>query len=123
VSYTIGWSDQDATVNTAAEAEAVLDRIATTGRRHLVHVADDTGMGGLIEMVWGDPERAMLSYADEDWDGQAVEPGMPVATKDLGYDFGAIEPDRTRLSARAARAAVAEFVATGRRPTNVSWER
>jgi hypothetical protein len=100
MTYTIGWGVEDATVSTPGEAEEVLDRIAATGRRHLVHVAHKTGTGGLIEMVWGDPERAMLSYADDDWDGQAVEPGMPLATEDLGYDYGSIEPDRTRLSAR-----------------------
>jgi hypothetical protein len=122
MTYTIGWGVEDATVSTPGEAEEVLDRIAATGRRHLVHVAHKTGTGGLIEMVWGDPERAMLSYADDDWDGQAVEPGMPLATEDLGYDYGSIEPARTRLSAKTARAAVAEFVATGQRPTCVTWE-
>jgi Immunity protein Imm1 len=64
----------------------------------------------------------MLSYADDDWDGQAVEPGLPPLTHDLDYDYGAIEPERTRLSAKMARAAVAEFVATGKRPTCVTWD-
>ncbi len=43
------------------------------------------------------------------------------ASRDLGYDYGAVEPARTRLSARTARAAVAEFVTTGKRPTCVTW--
>jgi Immunity protein Imm1 len=44
------------------------------------------------------------------------------ADRDLDYDHGSIEPDRTRLSAKTARAAVAEFVATGRRPACVTWQ-
>ncbi len=121
MSYTIGWSDQEATVSSPTEAEAVLDRIAVSGRRYLTHIAPDDG-DSLIEMVWGDPERAMLTYSDDGFSGQAVEPALPLATRDLDYDYGSIEPERTRLSAAVARAVVAEFVATGRRPTCVTWQ-
>jgi hypothetical protein len=122
VSYTIGWSDDEATVSSPAEAEAVLDRIAASGRRYLTHVAPDDGGDSLIELVWGDRERATLTYAESGFSGQAVEPSMPPATRDLDYDYGSVEPERTRLSAATARAAVSEFVATGKRPTCVIWE-
>jgi Immunity protein Imm1 len=123
MTFTIGWKDGHATVATAAEAEAALDRIVASGDGPLLlHVAPDDGGDALIQMVWGDPERAMLTYTEDEFGGRAVEPGMPLAPRDLDYDYGSIEPDRTRLSARMARAAVAEFVATGRRPTCVTWE-
>ena len=124
MTYTISWAVEDATVSTVAEAEAVLDRIAASGGCYMTYVAPDPddGNGPLIQMVWGDPERAWLAYTDEESGGWAVEPGLPPLTRDLDYDHGSIEPARTRLSAKAARAAVAEFVATGRRPTCVSWE-
>jgi hypothetical protein len=121
MSYTVGWSGRRATVATAAEVEAVLDRIAADGR-FLVQIAPDPDRESLIEMVWGDPERAMLTYADPDWDGLAVEPALPLASDDLDYDHGSIEPDRTRLSAATARQAVVEYVATGKRPTCVTWQ-
>jgi hypothetical protein len=38
---------------------------------------------------------------------------LALLTRDLDYDHGSIESDRTRLSATTARAAVAEYVATG----------
>ncbi len=123
MTYTIGWSDGEAEVDTPAETERVLDQIAVSGDGpYLVHVAPRVGPGALIELVWGDSERAMLSYADDDWDGQAFEPGLAPLTRDIGYDYGSVEPDRTRLSTKLARDAVAEFVATGQRPTCVSWE-
>jgi hypothetical protein len=125
MTYTIGWKDGHATVATSAEAEAVLDQIAASGRGPmLMHIAPDPddGDGPLIQMVWGDPERATLTYTDHDSGGRAVEPGIPLADRDLDYDYGSIEPERTRLSAKAARAAVAEFVTTGRQPTCVSWQ-
>ncbi|MEN3305362.1 MAG: hypothetical protein V7603_1564 [Micromonosporaceae bacterium] len=125
MNYTISWGVEDATVSTPVEADEVLDRIAAGGRRYMTYVAPDPddGDGPLIQMVWGDPDRAMLTYTDHDFGGRAVEPGIPLADRDLDYDSGSVEPDRTRLSAKAARAAVAEFVATGQRPTCVTWER
>jgi hypothetical protein len=124
MTFTISWGIEDATVSTPAQAEAVLDHIAATGRRYLTHIAPDPddGDGPLIQLVWGDPERAMLTYTDNNFAGRAIEPGMPLANQDLDYDHGSIEPQRTRLSAMAARQAVAEFVTTGKRPTCVSWE-
>jgi hypothetical protein len=73
-------------------------------------------------MVWGDPERAMLTYVDAGFAGRAVEANLSLATRHLDYDHGSIEPERTRLSAKTARKAVAEFVATGQRPTCVTWQ-
>jgi hypothetical protein len=123
VTYTIGWRGGHAVVSTAAESEAVLDRVAASGHGPiLMHIAPDDGRESLVEMVWGDPERAMLMYADPQDGGWAVEPGIAAAIRDLGYDYGAVESDRTRLSAKTARAAVAEFISTGKQPTGVTWE-
>jgi hypothetical protein len=121
MSYTVGWSGHRATVSTADEVEAVLDRIAADNRRWLlVHIAAEPDRGSLIEMVWGDPERAMLTYTDDDWGGRAVDLSMPLASGDLNFDQGSVEPDLTRLSAATARQAVVEFVTTGKRPTCIT---
>jgi hypothetical protein len=123
--YRVSWSEGGATVSTPAEVEAVLDHIAAGGGgAFLVHLWPEADEDAGVELVWGDSARAMLMYTDTDGEagGWAVEPGVPLASRDLDYDHGSIEPVRTRLSAKAARAAVAEFVATGQRPTCVTWQ-
>jgi hypothetical protein len=123
MSYTIGWSEGEATVATASEAVAVLDGIAADPRGpFLVHVAPDDGGDSLIEMVFGRADRAMLTYTDAGFGGRAVDPQVPMATEDLNYDYGSVEPARTRLTAAQARRAIAEYVTTGRRPTCVMWQ-
>ena len=87
-------------VTSGDEARAALESVAAGGP-YLMHVTPKGGNEPMIQLVYGRAERAML-----------VDPY---------YDYGSIEPDRTRLSAAQARRAVAEFVDTGRRPTCVSW--
>ena len=120
MTYTIEWSGSAAEVTTAEEADAILDRIAADPRTYLTHVvpANDDSM---MELVWGHPERAMVMYADENQGGWGFEPSLPSLTEDLNYDHGSIEPERTRVTATAARQAVREYVTTGKRPTNLSW--
>jgi hypothetical protein len=74
-----------------------------------------------MELVWGHPERAMVMYVDDDQGGWGFEPSLPPLTGDLNYDYGSIEPERTRVSVAGARQAVQEYVATGQQPTNLSW--
>lgn len=123
MSYIIGWSEGETTITTASEAEAVLDRIAVDPRGpFLVHIAPDDGDDSLIEMVFGCADRAMLTYTDAGFGGRAFDPQTPMAMHDLNYDYGSVEPARTRLTATQARQAVAEYVTTGQRPTCVTWQ-
>lgn len=123
MTFTIGWSQGSATAENAEEIDAVLDRIAADPRRRafLVHIAPVDDDQSLMELVWGHPERAMVMYTDDDCGGWGFEPSLAPLTTDLNYDYGSIEPERTRVSAAAARQAVREYVTTGRQPTNLSW--
>jgi hypothetical protein len=123
--FTIGWAHGEAQVASPDEMEAMLDRLAADPRGpFLTHIAPDSAdpdRAALIELVFGCRDRAMLTYADDDFGGTAVEPGLPEPDTELTYDQGAVEPYRSRLSAAAARRAVVEFVATGRRPSGLDW--
>lgn len=122
MNYTIGWRDKTVTVNTGTEAAAALQQIAadTTGP-FLIQVgsADSPDVG--IELIYGCTDRAMLMYADESFGGWAFDPDLPLAAEDLDYDYGSVEPDRTRLTAAQASRAVTEFIDTGTRPSGLSW--
>jgi hypothetical protein len=74
-----------------------------------------------MQLIWGDPERAAVMYSDDVEGGWGFEPALSPLAKDLDCDYGSIEPDRTRVTATAARLAVQEYVTTGRQPTNLSW--
>ena len=122
MTYTIGWSEGEATVTTPAEAEAVLEQLAADPRGpFLVHVAPDNGSDALIELVYGQADRAMLTYTDDAFGGTATDPDLPPAGE-LHYDYGTVDPDRSRLTRTRASRAVAEFVATGARPSGLSWQ-
>jgi hypothetical protein len=122
MTYTIGWSYGSARVETAEETGAVLDRVATDPRGPLLmHVAPGDDNGSLMELVWGHPDRAMVMYADNDQGGWGVDPSLPPLAEDLDYNYGSVEPARTRVTAAAARKAVQEYVTTGKQPTNLSW--
>ena len=122
MTYTIGWSEGEATITTPAEAEAVLDQLAADPRGpFLVHVAPDDGSDALIELVYGRAERAMLTYTDSNFGGTATDPDLP-AGDELHYDYGTVGPDRSRLTQARARRAVADFVATGSRPAGLHWQ-
>ena len=122
MSYTIGWRDKTVTVNTGAEAVAALEQIAAeTSGPFLMQVGSVDSPDVGIELVYGCTERAMLMYADENFGGWALDPDLPLAAEDLDYDYGSVEPDRTRITAAQARRAVAEFIDTGGRPSGLSW--
>jgi hypothetical protein len=63
----------------------------------------------------------MVMYADKDRGGWGVEASLEPLPEDLDYNYGLVEPDRTRVTAAAARRAVQEYVTTGKQPTNLSW--
>jgi hypothetical protein len=94
MTYTIEWSGSAAEVTTAAEVDAVLDRIAADPRAYLVHVIPP-GNTSVLELVWGHPERAMIMYADDRQGGWGIEPSLPPLAEDLNYDHGSVEPERT----------------------------
>ena len=121
MAYTIGWSDSEAQVADAEEAGTVLDRIIADPKGpYLLHVIPPND-GSIMQLIWGDSERAAVMYSDDIEGGWGFEPSLPPLAKDIDCDYGSIEPDRTRVTVAAARQAVQEYVATGRRPSNLSW--
>ena len=131
--YTIAWGvdDDDPSgqrtiqVESPDEADAALDQVAAEGPA-LVVVHEGLWAEGDpppplgMQIVWGHPERALLTWLGPGA-GRAVDENIPPWPEPIGYDQGEAMPDRTRITAGQVREAVREYVRTGSRPANVTW--
>lgn len=137
--YTVawGWSDTDPSgqntisVSTVADADGALDHVARLAAAddcpRMVHIyagqwkqGDDTPATAL-QLLWGHPDRASLTWLGDDGPGRAEDPNLPPLPEPIGYDQDEIEPHHTRLTPAAVREAVRQYVATGTRPSCADW--
>jgi hypothetical protein len=135
MTYKIAYDNSYEKVADVAQAEAVLDHIATLygpgGHRCIVHVApgdsDDPWTDAMLRVgVDPDVDRGFVS-----WHGgraeYGYEPEIAPLTHELVFDDNPDEPPvemlpaHTRVTAAIVRRAVREYVITGNRPTCVWW--
>ncbi|GAA5190621.1 hypothetical protein GCM10023322_46210 [Rugosimonospora acidiphila] len=133
--YTLAWGHDErdpsgqhtVAVRTIAELDDALDRLAADGAVRLIDVYEGRWAEGEPEppygfqLVWGHPERAALTWLGGD-SAIAVDPSLPHWPEVIRDDQDESSPRYTRIAPRQARAAVRQYVQTGRRPTNVLWE-
>jgi hypothetical protein len=74
-----------------------------------------------MQIVWGHPERASLTWLADDDAGRVEGPSLPPWPKAIGYDQDEIEPHHTRLTPVLVRVAVRQYVARDQRPECVDW--
>ncbi|MFD9961443.1 Imm1 family immunity protein [Amycolatopsis sp. NPDC058986] len=127
------WYDQDADdptiVTTAAELDAVLDKVAALDGPRLVQLYPADGPDGpeLSAGLHGD--RGVLRYAGHDAPSGSCSrnTGTPFARPEWGavrYYYMTSDndyPDNAEIPAEAVRKAAHEFMTTGARPTSVEW--
>jgi hypothetical protein len=142
VTHVVTWGcGNHKTISSAAELDTVLDEIDAAGLPQLVGIyppeyttADfdpwsDAARPPALQLGVGHPDRSFLLFIG-DGGGEAIEAGMPPwpdDAADIAFDYGG-EPvfcgaDRARVRPQTARQAAREFVATGQRPTCVTWQR
>lgn len=137
--YTVAWGRNDTdpsgqntiTVSTPDQADAALDHVARLAAAddcpRMVHIYEGTWHGGdetprtSMQIVWGHPERASLTWLADNDAGWAQDPSLPPWPEPIGYDQDEIEPHHTRLTPAAVREAVRRYVITGQRPSVAAW--
>jgi hypothetical protein len=139
VTYTVAWGLNDTdpsgqntiTVSTVEDADAALDHLAALaaadGRPRMLHIykgtwhqGDDTPRTSM-QIVWGHPDRASLTWLADDDAGRAQDANLTPWPEPIGHDQDEIEPHHTRLTPATVREAVRQYVATGKRPTCTDW--
>jgi len=135
MSYLARWGESARTIATPAEAEELVDDLARDygpdGTRGIVVGIGPEGRAIELEVAINTDEGRACLY----WLGQhpeyAVEAGIPAHPRAVpvwSYRDGEelpqrrIPTDQTRLTPGRALAAVCEYVETGSRPDNVSWQ-
>lgn len=123
------------TASTAAELEEALDEAGAYARSaalsdlpHGVGVqVYDKATGGSLMFSVG-LERTFLDWIDATTSARtsAYAPEVEPWHEDLAFDlYGSwqeLPPEETRITAKIARAAALEYLRTGERPTNVTWQ-
>ncbi len=131
--YTLAWGhnrDDSSGQNTIRFAtvddlDAAFDRITADGP-WLVNIYPGTWAYGEpappdgFQLMWGHPHRAALTWLGDDA-AIAVDASLPEWPEPIGHDQDAASPRWTRLTPAQAREAICEWLATRRRPTNVTW--
>ncbi|TYB39781.1 hypothetical protein FXF50_05260 [Micromonospora sp. AP08] len=117
--------DTCTTVAGAADLDAILDRVPSSG---LSLISEDgvrslhiTLAGGQSGLVWEDEDEMMLGWGP-------VPPGAPLGLTAGDAEYAYSDPwftaegaDPFEITEGQARQAGYEFLRTGRRPTNVQW--
>jgi hypothetical protein len=121
-------STNETVVNDTDELDAVLDRIARAGIPQLVDISplDDThSVPYGLQIGVGTADRSFAIYIGQPAGGVGYDPDLsppPASTRfDAGGEPTDYHPEQLRLTPEQVRQAAREYVATGQRPTNVSW--
>ena len=131
--YSVTWGhdpsdpsgQQTAMVRTWRQLVAVLDQLTATGPWLLMMYPGRWSHGDgdpphAMQLVWGHPQRAAMTWLGEDA-ADAVDPDLLPWSHDIGHDQDAASPRRTRVTPEQVRAALREYLRTGRRPKCVTW--
>lgn len=130
--YRVTWGGECAEeVTDADEAVELVDHIvagyAPSGDRGLAFVGPSACGPKLAIGIDADHGRAVARWLDDAPSGYAVEQEVTPYPKDITFYVDeqaqpwVCGPDATRLRPETAREIVREYVRTGQRPTNVSW--
>ena len=139
MTYEVRWSrDQNRTVSTVAELDAVLDEVTATGHLYAVRIAppsvsdersspwDDGSLPQEFLLGVGHPERSFFWLGDPG--GFGYEPDVapwPKDQPDIEFlqdnDVLYCGGDRSRVGPETARRAAHEYIQTGQRPDTVQW--
>jgi Immunity protein Imm1 len=136
MSYLVGWGRDDAqpggqyevVVNDTDELDLVLDRIAQAGVPQMVDIVPSDDAHPIpygLQIGLGTNDRSFAVYFGEPAGGVGYDPDLPPAPASIRFDYGGeptdYDPDQLRLTPEQVRQAAREYVATGQRPTNISW--
>ncbi|HKT03648.1 MAG TPA: Imm1 family immunity protein [Rugosimonospora sp.] len=126
--YLVTWgAGGEQEVSSPAELDALLYRIRAAQTRVVVgvHYQATNGRWVGMDIGVGHPERSFVFF-NERGGGYAREPSLYVWSDDIVFDDGGqatgYHPNETLVRAEKALDAAREFVATGKRPTCVTWE-
>jgi Immunity protein Imm1 len=128
VKYLVTWgpsSEQE--ITSPRDLDAVLRRVAAVGQPLVVGVyyQVDSGRWVGVDIGVGHPQRSFV-FLNERGGGYGREDGVAEWDDDIVFDDGGqptdYHPEETRVRAQTALRAAREFVATGHRPSCVTWE-
>lgn len=126
--YLVTWgADAEQEVGSPAELDDLLGRIRAQQARVVVGVyyRDSGGQWVGLDIGVGHPERSFVFF-NQRGAGYGRETSLYMWGADIVFDDGGqgtgYHPEETRVRAETALDAAREFVATGKRPTCVTWE-
>jgi Immunity protein Imm1 len=136
MTYLVGWGRDDTqpsgqhetVVHDADELDAVLDRIERAGIPQLVDISPSDDAHAIpygLQIGVGTTDRSFAIYIGQPAGGVGYDPDLPPAPGSICFDAGGeptdYPPGKLRLTPHQVRQAAREYVATGQRPTNLSW--
>jgi hypothetical protein len=112
-------------IGSQAELDELLDRVARLPRPTWVELVSADELA-TMNIGLGAAFSSLTLYDDVDGSAKYRSAGTLDEPQEATFDYGGVPTTMGKASAitlREARAAAAEFLATGRRPEQVTWER